>query len=144
MGSSRLSMGLCSTASLCIFLSALHSVLAISETVKTSVKSGKTKFSCTLTLVSDGAAVVLGDSKAVCTPNKPAKKKVKDLKVSTDTGEYTLSFHINLELDLQNGLSPLGECHGECVCMAGSMEAITHKRKTTFVGAYPQMPSYCQ
>ena len=49
-----------------------------------------------------------------------------------------------LELDLQNGLSPLGECHGECVCMAGSMEAITHKQKTTFVGAYPQMPSYCQ
>ena len=90
-------MGLCSTASLCIFLSALHSVLAISETVKTSVKSGKTKFSCTLTLVSDGAAVVLGDSKAVCTPNKPAKKKVKDLKVSTDTGEYTLSFNINPE-----------------------------------------------
>ena len=49
-----------------------------------------------------------------------------------------------LELDLQNGLSPLGECHGECICMSGNMEGIMKKQKTTFVGAYPTMPSYCE
>ena len=78
-------------------LVAISSVFAETETVKASVKSGKTKFSCTFTLANDGEAVVMGDSKAVCTPNKPAKKKVKNLKVSTDTGEYTLSFNINPE-----------------------------------------------
>merc|ERR1712228_113304 len=171
------------------------------------VRFGKTKFSCTFTLVNDGSNVNLKDSKVVCTPNKPAKKKVKNLKVSTDTTDYTLSFNINpekltaakmekkqvkliectrgftricpsgengvcpegmfnfcpyngspgasadtwlcsclqsrmLELDIQAGLNPLGECHGECVCIGNDMEAITHKQKPTFFGP-KQMPSYC-
>ena len=48
-----------------------------------------------------------------------------------------------VELDVQAGLNPLGECHGECVCMSGDMEAITHKQKPTFQGP-KQMPSYCK
>jgi hypothetical protein len=67
------------------------------EKVKASVKSGKTKFSCTFTLENDGTAVMIGDSKVVCTPNKPTKKKIKDFKLSTDTADYVLSFNINPE-----------------------------------------------
>ena len=78
-------------------LVAISSVFAETETVKASVKSGKTKFSCTFTLANDGEAVVMGDSKAVCTPNKPTKKKVKNFKLSTDTADYVLSFNINPE-----------------------------------------------
>ena len=47
-----------------------------------------------------------------------------------------------LELDVQAGLNPLGECHGECICMSGDMEAITKKQKPTFFGP-KEMPSYC-
>merc|ERR1711892_121215 len=72
-------------------------VLAESEKIKATVKSGKTKFSCTFTLANDGAAVLLGDSKVVCTPNKPSKKKIKDFEVSTDSATYKLSFNINPE-----------------------------------------------
>ena len=77
---------------LCLVLST-----ASAETVKASVKSGKTKFSCTFTLENDGKAVLIGDSKVVCTPNKPTKKKVKDFKLSTDAADYVLSFNINPE-----------------------------------------------
>merc|ERR1719483_920146 len=75
----------------------VSSVLAESEKIKATVKSGKTKFSCTFTLANDGAAVLLGDSKVVCTPNKPTKKKIKDFEVSTDKAKYVLSFNINPE-----------------------------------------------
>merc|ERR1711915_1063880 len=50
-------------------------VSAEKETVKASVKSGKSKFSCTFTLANDGKAVIMKDSKVVCTPNKPSKRK---------------------------------------------------------------------
>eukprot|EP00091_Calanus_sinicus_P019549 TRINITY_DN494_c0_g1_i13.p1 TRINITY_DN494_c0_g1~~TRINITY_DN494_c0_g1_i13.p1 ORF type:complete len:197 (-),score=52.59 TRINITY_DN494_c0_g1_i13:52-642(-) len=188
-------------------LLALTSISAETEKVKASVKSGKTKFSCTFTLANDGTAVVLADSKVVCTPNKPTKRKVKDFKLSTDVANYVVSFNINpekitkatiefkekkliecaagftrvcpsgasgvcpegmfnfcpyngspaaeadtwacsclqtrmLELDVQAGLNPLGECHGECICLSGNMEAIKNKQKPTFFGP-KEMPSYC-
>merc|ERR1740136_12638 len=47
-----------------------------------------------------------------------------------------------LELDVQGGINPLGECHGECVCMSGDMMAITNKQKPAFQGP-TEMPSYC-
>ena len=76
-------------------LLALSSISAETEKVKASVKVGKTKFSCTITLANDGKFVVIGESKVVCTPNKPTKKKVKDFKLSTDIADYLLSFNIN-------------------------------------------------
>ena len=84
---------------LAITLSYVNHVSAVTETdkVKASVKSGKNKFSCTFTLVSDGDAVLLTDSKVVCTPNKPTKRKVKNFAVSTDKANYKLSFNINPE-----------------------------------------------
>ena len=77
---------------LCLVLST-----ASAEKVKASVKSGKTRFSCTFTLENDGEAVLIGDSKVVCTPNKPTKKKIEDFKLSTDVADYVLSFNINPE-----------------------------------------------
>merc|ERR1739838_1214259 len=49
-----------------------------------------------------------------------------------------------LELDVQAGINPLGECHGECICISGDMEAITHKQKPAFQETGTRtMPSYC-
>merc|ERR1712236_161256 len=72
-------------------------VSAEKETVKASVKSGKNKFSCTFTLANDGKDVIMKDSKVVCTPNKPTKRKISNFEVSTDKATYTLSFNINPE-----------------------------------------------
>jgi len=47
-----------------------------------------------------------------------------------------------LELDLQGGLNPLGECHEECICVDNTIEAILNKQKPTFLGPR-QKPSYC-
>merc|ERR1711915_686029 len=47
-----------------------------------------------------------------------------------------------LELDIQAGLNPLSECHGECICINKDIEAITKKQKPTFFGP-KEMPSYC-
>merc|ERR1719347_1448763 len=190
-----------------LLLVLLSSVYAETEEVKTTVKVGKTKFKCTFTLASDGGNVTLNESKVVCTPNKPTKKKVQDYEIFTDTAVYNISFNINpekltkasmvvnekeeepceagytrvcpsgadgacpdgmfnfcpydgspgaeadawdctclatrmLELDIQAGLNPLGECHEECVCLDGDVEAITNKQKPTFFGP-KQLPSYC-
>merc|ERR1712183_845667 len=180
-------MGSLKMINYCLLLVLLSSVFAETEKIKSSVKVGKNKFSCTFTLASNGTEMLLADSKAVCTPNKPAKKKVNNYEVSTDSATYTLSFNINpekltkatmavkeekkveceagfsrvcpsgaeadtwacsclqtrmLELDIQAGLNPLGECHAECVCMDSEVEAITNKQKPTFFGP-KQMPSYC-
>jgi len=185
----------------------LSTVYAETETVKTSVKVGKTKFSCTFTLANDGEAVVMGDSSVKCLPNKPTKKKVNNFEFSSDTASYKVSFNINpekitkasitafkekktekcdagftrvcpvgedgscaegsfnfcpyggpgaeadsfscgclptrmVEEDFMAGINPLGECHGECVCIDGELEPITNKQKPTFFGP-KQMPSYC-
>merc|ERR1711915_1038414 len=174
-----------------VLLITVSVVSAAKETVKASVKSGKSKFSCTFTLANDGKAVIMKDSKVVCTPNKPTKRKISNFEVSTDKATYTLSFNINpekltkaamtlkeektvaceagftrvcpsgnspgatadewscsclqsrmLELDIQAGLNPLGECHGECICINEDIEAITKKQKPTFFGP-KEMPSYC-
>jgi hypothetical protein len=92
------------------FLLALSCVSAESETVKSKVTVGSKEFSCTFTLANDGAAVVLGDSKAVCTPNKPKKKTVTDFEVSTDTATYKLSFKINPEKITKASMGNLLSC----------------------------------
>ena len=91
-------------------LMALSCVSAESEVVKASVKSGKNKFSCTFTLANDGAAVLKGDSKVVCTPNKPTKKKISNFEVSTDTATYKLSFNINPEKLTKASMGNLTYC----------------------------------
>ena len=75
----------------------LSSVYAETEKIKATVKVGKTKFTCTFTLASDGGNVTLNESKVACTPNKPTKKKVQDYVIFTDSANYTLSFNINPE-----------------------------------------------
>ena len=75
----------------------LSAALAASETAKGKVKVANKKFSCTFNLENDGQSVVIADSKVDCNPNKPAKKKVKDFKLSTDIADYVLSFNINPE-----------------------------------------------
>jgi len=47
-----------------------------------------------------------------------------------------------VEKDYMEEINPLGECHGECVCIDGELEPITNKQKPTFFGP-KQMPSYC-
>merc|ERR1711875_160570 len=59
----------------------LSSVYADTEKIKATVKVGKTKFTCTFTLASDGGNVTMNESKVVCTPNKPTKKKVQDYEI---------------------------------------------------------------
>ena len=73
----------------------VSSISADTEKVKASVKAGNKKFSCTFTLANDGTAMVIGDSKVLCTPNQPTKTKMKDFKLSPDTADYLLSFNIN-------------------------------------------------
>ena len=84
------------TVFLCIF-SVACLAYGEKEVVKASVKSGNKKFSCIFTLTSNGGAVVLADSKVVCTPNKPTKRTVTNFAVSTDLADYILSFKINPE-----------------------------------------------
>merc|ERR1711936_522082 len=47
-----------------------------------------------------------------------------------------------MELDIQAGVSPLGECQGECVCLSNSIHLIMSKEKPAFQGQ-TNMPSYC-
>ena len=47
-----------------------------------------------------------------------------------------------LEDDLYEGINPLGECHGECICLGSDVEPVLQKQRPTFAGQR-QMPSYC-
>merc|ERR1719244_1695711 len=81
----------------CLLLVLLSSVYAETEKIKSSVKVGGTKFSCTFTLVREEKNVSLTESKVACKPNKPTKKKVNNFEVSTDSATYNVSFNINPE-----------------------------------------------
>ena len=71
---------------------------AFTETVTRSFKMGRTKFTCSFTMATDGISKVDMDvSKAVCTPNKPTGKSKRFLTVVGEKAIYNVSLSINPE-----------------------------------------------
>merc|ERR1719318_1088355 len=66
------------------------------DVIKTVVTVGKFNFQCTFSFAQlNGKSVQLKKSSFACTPKKPKKKKVTNLKLSGELGTYIVSITIN-------------------------------------------------